>query len=969
MVEKKQAEKLGECFELGFKKAFVDLLPMNKREELLKDEGIDKFNKFLDYKIKSIILRDIPEDFNLDEEIINYFKKMVDVGYLAGKSYISDMIFSNGNFKPDFIGRVFRKEENYKTWENADLLFKVKNSLYVFELTLHGGKSIHNKLYAPKGNLIELNLSSLGINVDVGYEDEDLIKITDKIINYLNNKNLLVFYVSEYGKLIQLLGYVFDFLYKTDNKLSEVFTAVIYPFHEGLKAKFKVPDVAKEIFREYARKLFELVDKLKPEKFNLKKLDFGLNIDKYIKDINCKSYKITPTYGISTIRKDVENIVNNIEKDYGNVVALCHPAGAGKTTAIIKKFLKDIEKDRVLFIYFSPRIAIIQDKSRELKQAIENKEYKGNKIKENNILVIDREDLENKKYSSRRERYKGVSHLEDNKAGYLRSTLTKIQKETLKNEYKGIAIFHSMQALTNVKTLSFKKSSTIQYLKNIIEHWKHINKEDIKVILVLDEILADNTGLFKLQEILRLLNEYKEKIKIYVLDANLSNGYILEKILKRVEEYKQKGINYLPSAIYEVEGDKLLKNKYSFNYEGWEIRAYTKPSFIGKSLNISFLIDFFSNGEELINRIYSLLIEEKEKSFVYIQNKNLATELKFRLEKEDKKVFLRTAYISNPNIDFSKYDFVIATSSISRGIDIPFKKAYGFFYEFSSEQEISEFYQAISRLRGIEQEGRNVDELLEREVKVILFRTLGEQITDSLDEITEINLEEKSKFEFIKKVKTAQLIGFKELILSSLEAYINPQSDKRYYLAFPEIKEAEFTGNRVSKYKELLEIAGLFNINLPFSIINISEANSEYFINYPFKFYKKANGIIELNKRNLFYLKIKIENEGDFLTKKKEILNTINELLKEHKDNNIVRDYLGDNLSIVEYMPFRLYEIDKTKKVNLLNKYISRKNLSLGGKFPIVRITTDKRLIFSLSDNPVREDSFNPKIPIEIFFQ
>lgn len=550
MVGKKQAEKLGECFELGFKKAFIDLLPVDKREELLKNEGIDNLSKFLDYKIKSIISKDLPEDFNLDKEIFNYFKKMVDVGYLSGKSYISDMFFYNESFKPDFIGRVFGKEKDQKTWENADLLFTVKNTLYVFELTLHGGRSIHNKLYTPKGNLIELNLSSLGINVDVGYENEDLIEITDKITNYLNDKNLLVFYVSEYRKLIQVLGYVFDFLSKTDEKINNVFTAVVYPFHEGLKAKFKVPNVSKEIFKEYAKKLFKLVDKLKPEKINLRKLDFELNVDKYIKDINSKSYTITPTYGISTIRKDVENIVNNIEKDYGNVVALCHPAGAGKTTAIIKKFLKDVEKDKVLFIYFSPRVAITQDKSRELKESIKNKEYKGNKINETQILVIDREDLGNKKFSSKSERYKGVSHIEDNKAGYLKSTLKKIQKETIKNTYKGIAIFHSMQALTNVKTLGFKKFSTIQHLKDIIEHWKYINNGIIKVILVFDEVLADNTGLFKLKEILGLLQEYKEFIKIYILDANLSNGYILEKILKRVEEYKQRGINYLPSAIY-----------------------------------------------------------------------------------------------------------------------------------------------------------------------------------------------------------------------------------------------------------------------------------------------------------------------------------------------------------------------------------------------------------------------------------
>lgn len=959
-----RAEKLGKIFELGFKEALIKQL--SDKEKFLIAKGIKEFEPFIDNLFQSIVFEEEMPSLPKEEikKILNYYSKMRKVGFLAGESYIKDMLFYKKEFNPTFLGRIFELEKADRTWENADILFVDKETLYIFELTLLGGKRFHDTfINANENKTNDIDLSPFGINIEVGYEKNDLLQITEKILNPIEKqKNFLIFSVSEYAKLLQALEYSFSFLYETDLKIKNVFIAVIYPFIEGLKFKAKVPQVEKSVFKNYFERIIKIRDKLKPDAKDLQRRLFESTVNNYIEQINNKKIYLEPKYPISKIRQDVENIVFE-ENSYGQFIALCHCAGAGKTTAIMKKFLTNTKKEKILFFYFSPRRAITEDKKKELIEALERNFYKGLKIEPLKIITLSNEDVE-KQYKNKGLPYKSIKQHQKTKSGFLREILRKIQRELIKQKnVDGIAIFTTMQAIT-----TSNYSNTISHIINIIEGWKNYNAGNYKVFIVLDEILADNTGLFKIKQIAQALKKFQENIRIYILDANLSNGKILQNILNKVEEYSKDGIDYLPASIYELEGKDLLEKSYTFEIENWQLKAYGKPSFVGKGLNIRFLLNFFENEKSLIEAIAQILKKEKEKIFVYIQNKDLAKEIKDYLNNQGKKATLKTAYIDDKeeNKTYQDYDTVIATSSISRGIDVPFKKAYGFFYEFNSEQEVAEFYQAVSRLRGLtDEKGNNIDEKLDRDITVFLFRILPPKATKNISDFIELEIIEKSRLDFLRKVKTAQLLGLRELILSTLESYINPNKDKKYFISIPEIKQPYFSGKNISFFKEMFIIAGYLNV--PFNYITYDLApNQEAITIYPFKFYINASGYIEIPKSQIKNLRNKIQNETKIkLSKRKEYIKNLNDILSENKHESIIR-VVFQNLTVVEYIPINAYDLSINQKFRLRNKYISRKNLSLVGSNPIVKINTDKKLMFSIIDDITGKDAFNPKIPLEI---
>ena len=957
-MDKKYSEKLGFSFELGFKEGLINLLPEELKIKELKRNEIKNLDSFVQNRLKNILNLGLYEDLEIKDykARLKNFQNLKEIGNIASTVYIKEMLFKEKTFNPIFPKPLFEVEESITSWKNADILFIQDKTLYIFELTLLGGAHIHEILSLPKINnqgIIELSLGFDGLNIYVGYEKEDLIFSADKLLSGIKTKEPIILTVKEYGKLAQLMFYLFDFLHNTDYKINEVYLSIIYPFKEGLNAKFKISNIDKDIFKEYANRFKKVRELLKPNRLSIRKNRFLIGTEKIINKLNSEKIILSPKYAINEVRKDVEKIVNEHSNNFGEVIALCHSAGAGKTTSILKDVVNLAQKENVLFFYFSPRRAITKDKYEDFK--------KQNKEKNLNAYVIYNDDIADEKNSYKYKKHKRIVYSSDQKQkkGIINKFYNKIKFKI--NNYNHIAIFSSLQALMQANKNKYQKIDTIKHLKNIIYEFRYKKKDNYKVIIVLDEILADNTGLFKIKEILQALKEFKDKTKIYLLDANLLNGYILEKLLYKIEEMKKQNIDYLPSSIYEIKGKELIKEFYEFYFEDWKFKTYTKPSFIGKNLSLNFRLEFFNSEKDLIESFIEILKNEKEQYFVYIQDKDLAKEIEEKLKTFGKKVALRTAYHENLDTkEISKYDVVIGTSSISRGIDVPFKKIYGFFYEFSSEQEIAEFYQALSRMRGMEDEnGKNIDKFIEREATVLLFRTIPKNSLENEDFST------LSKEKIYKKIKTLQLLGLKNLIVSSLEAYINPKENKTYFIAFPEIKEPKEPKNEIQDIKQLMEIAKLLNESFEYKLSGIVDSKNFITI-YPFRIYINSTYTIEIKKKYLNNLKKKIEKFNK-LAKKKDYINTIETLLNYEQFSNFIRVKL-DNLPVVEYLPFKIYNIKPTNKVKFVNKYITRKNLKIAGTNPLVELSDEGKLLVILADIPNEKINFIPKIPIEIFF-
>jgi len=1000
----KIASLLGEFFEIGFKKKFLEMLP--------EDQRVKELNKNSNYKtLEEYINKIIDNKLNYSELIFNSTMRlrdykedllyMIKIGKIAAESYLKYMlnIFPSetsvknvkrggrkfipspkkiSNVNITFEKPLFQKEESLPTWKNADVIFRIDNTLYLFELTLYGG-SVHFQKFLDvmKNSKKEFDyvIGFDGINIDVGIDTDDIYEVADNIlkgIGYFKEKDenaIFLFSVKEIGKLSQALFYLFDYLYEKDVDIDYVYLGVIYSFKDGLLSRFRVSKKDKKEIDKYRNAFKELRDKFRPDakgEVSVIKDIISLGFEEIIEKINnSEPIEITPIYSIQEIRDDVKKNVEKNKDNYGNVIVLCHSAGAGKTTAIINEFLENVNKkdEAHLFFYFSPRTAITNDKTKTLQ-----------KMNLNNVYIIDRELItkEMPQDNSYNDKFHNLGVVVDENYidyGWMTKASNILNDKMVEGKYEHFAIFLNMQTLMygvlSPNTIKSLKDSIINFIENSEEKGKKP-----KVTIVMDEIIASDNGIFNFKYMLEQLKHVKDKVKIYILDANIANGYFFEKILKRVDDAEKMGYDYIPSSIYRIKGSELSKEneEYSFKYRDWEILSYTKAGFIGRSLKVKLDLKFFKNDSEIIKHIVEITLKEKQQILIYVQNKTIANEIKVQLEIKGKKVAIRTAIQSLLDLEeIKKFDVVIGTSSISRGIDVPFKKIYGFFYEGSSEKEIAEFYQVISRLRGIKDEnGENIDHFYDREAVILLYRSVYKgdihNLTNLREEISLImvGMEE----EIYKQIKLVQLKSLANLTISTLEAYINPNQDKEYYLSFPEI--------RLSKkplpigIKDLQEIANYFGINLNIEIEGVVESKKPIVI-YPYKIHTDAIYSVSLKREEIEKLKRKIIANKDRLARANDYLKIINEILSKEKKSTSHIEYKLGGLPVAEFLPISVFKLS-FKVIRILNKSITRKRYQLLNINPNIKINSEGKLFIALADIPNSTQVFAPRIPLEMFF-
>ncbi len=977
---------LGIFFETGFKLGFLDNLPQEKLKEV-------DYGTIIGKSEKEIINSQIYQN-----EATSYPKDFFKIIRLGKKSFNSIIESLELNLNPDFIGRVFLPESEERSWYNADLLFVQDKTLYVFELTMLGGKRIHDAFVSPK-TVEEINLSPYGLNVDVGSETGDLISVAEQILSFLNEEKFLIFSVTEYEKVVQALEYVFRFLGETDKEIERVFVATVYPFFEGIKSFFSIsPNTSKEKFIELADKIASLRDSFKKKVSKSLSLIYADELEERLKKERTEKIKIRPKKTIKEIRNEVRKIVfSTKEKGTGNIIALCQPAGAGKTTSLIEySFSRINEGKKVLFLYFTPRRKIIQDKQLEIEFAIKKNKYRGVELLgDKKFLITSSVKVEEKKKNrkSKTKKSSGFSYTKEEGKGILKTikdeivslTYPHVEASEQLSTYDGIYVLATMQTLTQVEGIGYNPS-TINNLKQIIETFKSsFHNDDKEILLVIDEILADSSGLTRLREILTFFSEYKDLMNIFVLDANLSNGYIFQQILNKAEYYKAQKILYIPPAVYKVKGEELLKREYSFKYHGWDFLAYGSPGFIGKSLNLHFDIQIFKEEDEIVKTIVETLRKEKEKVFLYIQDKSLGLEIQRALSDERKVYMFNATYSDTEDTkEIKNADVVIGTSSISRGIDVPFRKVYAFIYEFNVEQQVAELYQAISRNRGIKnKKGENVDHLIERDVHVLLYRTVNQnlldQIEDRIEDFGYSLFTKESLITIYKYLKHHQLIGLKNLIISMIEGYVNPDKNKEYLFPVPEIRPALYNPN-VSPFDGFISLLNdlefIKRYNQDYSKFNISykvvsfykERSKPVFSSYPFEIYKSPQVNLQIPLESLKKLKRYIEKIPEKMLKNKyKHLETLSKLIEKAENNMSLVTLQG--VYVVRYVPAKVYDVSPNKKFKIKNKRITRNGYTIAGNFPIVSVSDNGKLFITILDFSPTSTTFTPKLPIEIFFR
>ena len=210
-----------------------------------------------------------------------------------------------------------------------------------------------------------------------------------------------------------------------------------------------------------------------------------------------------------------------------------------------------------------------------------------------------------------------------------------------------------------------------------------------------------------------------------------------------------------------------------------------------------------------------------------------------------------------------------------------------------------------------------------------------------------------------------------------IEGYVNPDKDKEYLFAVPEIRPAVYNPN-ISPFDGFISLLNdlefIKRYNQDYSKFNISykvvsfyrERSKPVFSSYPFEIYKSPQVNLQIPLESLKKLKKYVKKTPDKMLKNKhKHIETLDKLIEQAENDVSLVTLQG--VYVVRYIPAKIYEINTNKKFKIKNKRITRNGYTIAGDFPIVSASDNKELFIAILDFSPTSTTFTPKLPIEIF--
>lgn len=901
---------LGFAFEGGFKLGFLkDILEdfenfkqnqvfQKLREELQKlieEEEYDATRASQFFEALELLERHIPFD-PLQEppeelrqlELQNPPQNILLYIFLTG--YHQGYFYRDSLKKVDELIKYHMGEDSTQpgNYHNTDLLFVSNKTLYVVDFKLAGAHKGFAGILVNNG-ILPYQVVGLPVNLSLGEFSFDkfvkvVLQVEDKIMSLKTAS-------AELKGFLQILSYAVDYLSENPGKeVKEVCLSLLYPLAEPFVARFYLKG---EDLSPYREKIKELYKKIKEKQWEYDEIDTGSRARKErllkeneekrrelmeeIRKREKEGENINPD-DIDQCRKDVkEKLAKFVNLDIP-VKALCllHSAGSGKTSQTRKLILQS-EGKHIVF-YFATRRVLVEREYRALKE----KKEEGLDIE----LVYEKKASEKKK---KKVEVKGDTDKDlSPEEGIIRRTIKEIEKFTVK-EPKLIWAFLTQQAIVGTK---HHKESTARHIRERLLSGRIVKNYTFHFIL--DEFLGHQNGLFAIEELVRVIKEIKNKggkANLYIFDANGYTPAILKKLL-----YEYKEFEVIPNAVILSES----KEEEKFEYEGIPFFVYAKHGYPCPELRLKRKFMFLENtkkaDEEIANKLTKFIKEtftDKDKStaLLFVQNKDHLSKLKERLKHEGFETLIATADSkkSQEDINGGSQDIILATSAISRGIDLsrehkPVNHIYAVIYHWGVEGNLVELIQAISRARG--------DERTETEPKSLyLVYPISKVDEKTLEGIKDYLDEEEKDEELIRLLYEKHNIE-ERLELDSVVSRIIRQfvksSEGRVLVPVPSQHKTHYIPNTLSNVEAALSF-----------LENVRElgSNKKIYELYGTLLGSISASAVDVDTKSyeahfhpylLFRTKLRVSFDGNGRWRAKNLFKEVEKILKEHNEDRTV---------------------------------------------------------------------------------
>lgn len=908
--------ELGKVFEGAFKLGLL---------ERVKPEEVEKFRQDFIGSLKLEdgyidILQMGPEKWGkigtyIDDQNIKekYLKMVYVIGLEAGRYY--------GQAHKDMeLIKYYLGEGSLEAgvWQNADLIFVERGTLYVVDLKLSNTSYWIREYFerSSRTNLAELPYlpainSGVPLNVSVG--ELSFVNFVEKLLSI--KEVLLDPHVEikgiELKGFVQVLSYAVDYICdeSTSKGFREVCLELIYPIAESYRARFylKEEDIVRlKSYREEVRSLYESLSKRESslselssaQESSVRRRRIMKELERSIRDLEQelmkeeeKCIEVQPA-PISECRDDVKKCLDEFLKkeEAACAIGLLHSAGSGKTSRVREAILN--REGRHIVIYMASRIILLEREKGKLES-----------MKRDDIKVIYRRERKSNGcyYEHTGEGYKTKS---DNKQlGKLGMAVEEISQSAKELKYKIIWALVTTQSL-----VEHEWGTTAEHLQKLLDYPIVKNYE---FHIIVDEFFGYRNGLYVIDALLSFACKVKDrggKIRLYFLDAS---GYSSELFKRVLEEYKEYGA--VPDSLVLCD----YKEKTEFVYRNIPVEVYAKHGYPSSKL---FIYKKFLRTEEekrLIDSIVDYVLKtfnhNSSTAFIYVQDKELIVMLSRRLNEKGLSTTIITASSrkSQEEINKGSSHIILGTSSVSRGVDLsrhhrPVDYIYIIVTDWGIEQNLVELIQAISRARG--------DENTEGRPKYLhlLFPILKAEdfVLDNLKSL--MGLED---IDLIEKYYTLEMLKQKrELakVTSSIVKNFIRKPTGRVIVPLPAQHAAVYKHNRISDLESIMTfLEDVYTMECSRNLENakyIREIREELLNSITLSAYFKKKSLHNqlYNYYHPYILvkegKLKLEFDNKGRERVRSLLEKVKDLLKAHNEEKLkdIENFL-DEMARKEY--------------------------------------------------------------------
>ena len=900
-------EVLGELFEAGFK---TEVLKRVKTEKLLfpVKESIEEETALYLKELRERSLRAVCGE------------KMFEVGKLCAESVLREEGIEG---RPCTVNRILAAESpEAGHYRNADLLLysPEKKELFIFELTLGGASSLHDALVSGKFQEVS-DLSPAGVGLDVNYFQEDFLSFVDEFTG--QDFESTVYLTEEVIKALQSYSYALSFLSEREEEVEAVTVRILYPHREGIRQRF--------LFKKDKEKVEELLERTSALYRRLKETARRkpyrvLYWKSKMRELAERVYRIPPERRIDRARETVRRAVFSAKE--GEVKLLLHPPGTGKTTAVMEFFLS-LDVPALMFL-FTPRRFIVEDKRKRL---------------EGRAFVID----DSKDYESSRSVAGALK--KERQHGRLKLVSRRFRKALRESEK--VAVITTTQALVEVS----ERFSTVRRVRDMAAGFLQRYPEG-KIVVAVDELLGDEGSIPALREIIGALKEPLpftgevplKRSYVFGLDANLVNPESAEKLFEKL----RKGNGSTPSFLMKVRGESSFSEerevKSAGEFFGVRTTAGSFPSFPTKE-KVSVKTVFFgwTGKKQLLKKLKEIALEKKG-TYVYVQDKPTAIGLREVLSEEGFSAALITSTMREEDGELKGKDFIISTSSASRGVDVPVDRAVIVLPSFGIEGQIAEVLQAVFRIR----EGRET-----KDKEIILVAPYYNHREAEKQVARELLGREEQKAEWLTAREMAVAYKIAKLSLSVIELVVSPSPEREYYVPVPKIRKRKGRGMEISTGLTLLEV--LKDRNVDSDLVFDFKLCGQKGVSYPYLFCRALASFEFKNRESVKRIKSLIERDGTVPESiRKDLLSFLNALLRERGTRTVYDEcFVAELLFLRPYSEF----LRKTPVVVNASKKVGRQELpTVAGKLWL----REGKVYLPVTNALQDEKNTFPRVPVEM---